>query len=81
MNSGNSKTAYPSGGMRTKYGTAAGGNNTGVMGTTPRTKYGTEKPAAAYNKSKGGMVTSNMGSGGSIRSPFEPRTKQGFYTK
>lgn len=72
---------YPSGGMKTKYGTAAGGPNTGVMGTTPRTKYGTQKPATAYNQGKGGKVTSNIGSGGSIRSPFEPRTKQGFYTK
>jgi len=72
---------YPSGGMKTKYGTAAGGPNTGVMGTTPKTKYGTQKPAAAYNQGKGGKVTSNLGSGGSIRSPFEPRTKQGFYTK
>jgi hypothetical protein len=51
------------------------------MGTTPKTKYGTQKPAAAYNQGKGGKVTSNLGSGGSIRSPFEPRTKQGFYTK
>lgn len=72
---------YPSGGMKTKYGTAAGGPNTGVMGTTPKTKYGTQKPAAAYNQGKGGKVSSNLGSGGSIRSPFEPRTKQGFYTK
>jgi hypothetical protein len=67
--------------VKSKYGTAAGGNNTGVMGTAPRTKIGTAKPAAAHNQSPGSKVTSNMGSGGSIRSPFEPRTKQGFYTK
>lgn len=67
--------------MKSKYGTAAGGSNTGVMGTAPKTKMGTSKPASAYNKGVGTKVTSNLGSGGSIRSPFAPRTKQGFFTK